>query len=235
MSVESERVDSTEPSAAAVDPGRYHPESAIRSYLAATAAGAPGPQTAAMLAAAGHERWSVKTGSDPDAQGLTGQAPTATTIAQLTALAVPPVLPPDGRSDGAEKTVWQLNATLQGFESEADGDFHLVLADDQGNTMIAEIPNPVDITSPSYFAAQISSARTAFDNQFRIVENISHPAVPAVPAGPQATLGSGFRNVSVPVTVTGLGFFDFAHGQRGVAPNAIELHPVISIVFNGSG
>lgn len=219
----------TEPSAAAVDPGRYHPESAIRSYLTATAAGT---QTGEMLGAAAHERWSVKTGSDPDAQGLTGQAPTATTIAQLTALPVPPVLPPDGRSDGAEKTVWQLNATLQAFGGEADGDVHMVLADGQGNTMIAEIPNPGDITSPSYFAGQISGARTAFDNQFQIVEDISQPTVPA---RSQATLGSDFRDVSVPVTVTGLGFFDFAHGQRGVAPNAIELHPVISIVFNSSG
>jgi hypothetical protein len=232
MSIDSERVDSTEPSAGAVDPGRYHPESAIRSYLTAAATGS---QTAAMLAAAGHERWSVKTGSDPDAQGLTGQAPTATTVAQLTALPVPPVLPPDGRSDGAEKTVWQLDATLQAFGGEADGDVHMVLADDQGNTMIAEIPNPGDITSPSYFAQQIAGARTAFDNQFQIVENISQPAVPTGPAGPEATLGPDFRDVSVPVTVTGLGFFDFAHGQRGVAPNAIELHPVISIVFNASG
>jgi hypothetical protein len=235
MSIDSESVDSTEPSAGAVDPGRYHPESAIRSYLTATATGS---QTAAMLAAAGHERWSVKTGSDPDAQGLTGQTPTATTVAQLTALPVPPVLPPDGRSDGAEKTVWQLNATLRAFGGEADGDVHMVLADDQGNTMIAEIPNPGDITSPSYFAQQIAGARTAFDNQFQIVENISQPTVPTVPtvpAGPEATLGAAFRDVSVPVTVTGLGFFDFAHGQRGVAPNAIELHPVISIAFNGSG
>jgi hypothetical protein len=219
----------TEPSAGAVDPGRYHRESAIRSYLAASATGSP---TAAMLAAAGHERWSVKTGSDPDAQGLTGQAATSTTIAQLIALPVPPVLPPDGRSDGAEKTVWQLDATLQGFEGEADGDVHMVLADSQGNTMIAEIPNPGDITSPSYFATQITNARTAFDNQFQIVENISQPTVPA---GPEAKLGSGFRDVSVQVSVTGLGFFDFAHGQRGVAPNAIELHPVIGVAFNSPG
>jgi hypothetical protein len=35
------------------------------------------------------------------------------------------------------------------------------------------------------------------------------------------------------VTLRGLGFFDFAHGQDGVAPNAIELHPVISIEFGG--
>lgn len=27
--------------------------------------------------------------------------------------------------------------------------------------------------------------------------------------------------------VTGVAFFDFNHGQTGVAPNAIELHPVI--------
>jgi hypothetical protein len=27
-------------------------------------------------------------------------------------------------------------------------------------------------------------------------------------------------------TVTGVGFFDFFHGQRGVAPKVIEHHPV---------
>jgi hypothetical protein len=27
--------------------------------------------------------------------------------------------------------------------------------------------------------------------------------------------------------VTGVGFFDYPHGQTGVAPNAIELHPVL--------
>jgi hypothetical protein len=28
-------------------------------------------------------------------------------------------------------------------------------------------------------------------------------------------------------SVTGVAFFDFNHGQTGVAPNAIELHPVL--------
>ena len=27
--------------------------------------------------------------------------------------------------------------------------------------------------------------------------------------------------------VTGVAFFDFQHGQTGVAPNAIELHPIL--------
>jgi hypothetical protein len=34
------------------------------------------------------------------------------------------------------------------------------------------------------------------------------------------------------VRVTGIGMFDFLHGQTGVAPNGIELHPVLNIVFN---
>jgi hypothetical protein len=29
--------------------------------------------------------------------------------------------------------------------------------------------------------------------------------------------------------VTGVLFFDVPHGQTGVAPNAVELHPVIGI------
>jgi hypothetical protein len=215
----------TELSAAAGDPERYHPGSAIRSYLVAKSADA---LTEGLLGPAGHERWSVKTGSDPDARALTNLAPTSTTIAELVALPVPAVLPPDGRSDGAEKTVWQLTATLQSFGTEADGDVHMVLADAQGRTMIAEIPNPVDITTPSYFASQIASTRAAFDSHFKITENIGPPAGPE-PMG----VAAQFRQVTVSVTVTGLGFFDFAHGQSGVAPNAIELHPVIGIVFSG--
>jgi hypothetical protein len=27
--------------------------------------------------------------------------------------------------------------------------------------------------------------------------------------------------------VVGVAFFDFLHGQTGVAPNAIELHPIL--------
>jgi hypothetical protein len=36
---------------------------------------------------------------------------------------------------------------------------------------------------------------------------------------------------NVPVTVTGIAFFDTIHGQEGIAPNGIELHPVLSIDF----
>ncbi len=32
--------------------------------------------------------------------------------------------------------------------------------------------------------------------------------------------------------ITGIGFFDFLHGQAGVAPNGIEIHPILDIQFN---
>lgn len=222
---------------AAEDPARYHPQSNIRQYLAAKPAEATTPE---MLAAAVHDRWAVKTAADAGAQALISQTPTPTVIADLRALAVPAVLPPDGRSAGAETTVWQVGATLQAFRREADGDYHLVIADEQGSTMIAEIPNPGDITAPSFFAAQIANARTTFDSHFQITEDTgapTAPGAPAEPAGPGVLAasmpggGAAFRHVSVPVTLTGIGYFDFNHGQAGVAPNAIELHPVIDIVF----
>jgi hypothetical protein len=38
---------------------------------------------------------------------------------------------------------------------------------------------------------------------------------------------SSFTSLSGTAVVNGVGFFDFKHGQRGVAPNAIELHPAL--------
>jgi hypothetical protein len=31
------------------------------------------------------------------------------------------------------------------------------------------------------------------------------------------------------ISLVGVGFFDVPHGQTGVAPNAIELHPVLGL------
>ena len=43
---------------------------------------------------------------------------------------------------------------------------------------------------------------------------------------------SSFTQLHGTATITGVGFFDFKHGQTGVAPNAIELHPVVG--FSGA-
>ncbi len=78
--------------------------------------------------------------------------------------------------------------------------------------MVAEIPSPTCVGASSPFAGQIVSARAKFDAQF--------------------TATSSFQTANVPVRVTGVGFFDFFHHQHGVAPNVIELHPVLKIEFN---
>jgi len=165
----------------------------------------------------------VKCGADPAAAKLVGQSPTATTIAHLVSLPVPAVLPEEARTAGTEETVWQLEATLAGYKIETDGDYHLVLANGQGKTMVAEIPNAPDLTPGSFFTQQISAARQAFDGRFGKL-TLAPPAAGLEPALTRATES---------VTVTGLGFFDFEHGQDGCAPNAIELHPVTSIEFHG--
>jgi hypothetical protein len=201
---------------------------AIHDYLATSKkATLQTPEGAAALTAAVHQRWSVKTGADAGAANLVGQNPTATTIASMCALAVPASLPPEARSPGAEETVWQISATLAGYKLESDGDYHLVIADDQGNTMIAEIPDPSQLAQGSFFAQQITAARQAFDSQFGVQTPAKAPAAGLEAAAP------ALKQASEPVTMIGLGFFDFAHGQDGVAPNAIELHPVISIEFTG--
>jgi hypothetical protein len=43
--------------------------------------------------------------------------------------------------------------------------------------------------------------------------------------GPATT---SFKALSGTGTITGVGFFDEIHGQTGVAPNGIELHPVLA-------
>jgi hypothetical protein len=111
-----------------------------------------------------------------------------------------------------------IEATLTEFKMEAgphgDSDYHLVLKDQGGQTMIAEIPSPKCVGPNSPFLARIAQARTQFDTHFNVT--------------------GSFQVVNEPVRVTGVGFFDFQHGQRGVAPNAIELHPVLDIEFGGS-
>jgi hypothetical protein len=166
----------------------------------------------------GQERWSIKTGTDADVISVNLSSPQPSTIAQLIALTPPSPIPLNNRFAPTEDTVFVLNATLTDYKleggSKGDSDYHLVLQDDQGNTMVAEIPSPACVGSASPLAAQIANARAQFDNLF--------------------TATASFQTANVPVQVTGVGFFDFAHGQHGAAPNVIELHPVLDILFNPS-
>ncbi len=163
----------------------------------------------------GAERWSVKTGTDADASLINLQSTTRTTIATLTSLPAPSNIPVNNRIQPTETTVFQLNATLTEYKLEADSDYHLILNDGVGNTLIGEIPDPTCVGSSSPLLSSIQKARSEFDARY-IVTN-------------------SFQTANVPVTVTGVGFFDFLHGQTGVAPNGIELHAVLDVQFGTVG
>lgn len=44
----------------------------------------------------------------------------------------------------------------------------------------------------------------------------------------QMTVARSHVTLCAKAQVTGVAFFDFKHGQHGVAPNAIELHPILA-------
>lgn len=184
----------------------------LLTFLAGSLAGLAVPAT--LRAQCGVERWSVKTGTDPDAGLVDLASSTSTTVATMRGLTAPNPIPTDSRVAPTETTVWVINATLTEYKLESDSDYHLVLADANGDTMIAEIPSPSCVGSGSPFLTEITNARSEFDAVY--------------------TPTTSFKTANVPVQITGVGMFDFLHGQTGVAPNGIELHPVLNIVFNPS-
>ena len=169
----------------------------------------------ATTGSCGVERWSVKTGTDADAGKINLQSTTQTTIAALAALPAPSNLPANNRVQPTETTVYRIQATLVEFKLEADSDYHIVMSDGSGHTMITEIPDPACVGAGSPLLSSIQKARGEFDAKYNAT--------------------TSFQTVNVPATVTGVGFFDFLHGQTGVAPNGIELHAVLDIQFGTGG
>src|SRR3954464_2070230 len=98
--------------------------------------------TAPVFGQCGVERWPVKTGTDADVWMVNLNSTNATTINSLRAIATPGVLPENSRIQPAETTVFVLNATLTKFVRAYDSDYHMVLTDELGRTIIAEIPSP---------------------------------------------------------------------------------------------
>jgi hypothetical protein len=159
----------------------------------------------------GTERWSVKTGSDPDAPYIDQTSIWYTSVGEMGSWGRPGYLPPNNRIDPYETNVLYVEATLVKYKRETDRDYHLVLMDASGNNLIAEIPDPACVSGSSVFADGISNARYEFDSVFNVT--------------------TSFQNAYVPVQITGVGFFDFVHGQTGHAPNYVEIHPVLDIQF----
>ncbi len=109
------------------------------------------------------------------------------------------------------RTTYRVHALLKEAKIEADQDIHLVLADPTtGETMIAEFPaSSCTAGTASAARTRMAAARAAF---------ITACGTPS---------STRFHQLSGAATVSGVGFFDRIHGQTGVAPNGIELHPVL--------
>jgi hypothetical protein len=149
-------------------------------------------ETEQTSGACGVERWTVKTLQDRPVL----LPVRVSTVAALGSLPAPSPLPSTRLP--FERRVFRVTAAVTLVRKEADSDFHLVLQDGAGRTMIAEAPLPS--CAPLATAARRTQMGTARA---------------AVRLCPKAT-------------VTGVAFFDFKHGQTGVAPNAIELHPILA-------
>jgi hypothetical protein len=153
----------------------------------------------------GTERWGVKT--LVDAPALATQPATISSVAQLVGLPAPPYSNAAPRS-AQESQVVAVTAWIVGYKLEADADWHVVIQDAAGQTMIVEFPDPA--CSPQGAGRVFATARAQF--------------LALVPAAPTPRL----RRLAqpVPVSVAGVVFLDRIHGQTGVAPNGVELHPV---------
>lgn len=164
----------------------------------------------------GIERQSIKTLNSEEGKQLMYALAVPSTVKELVAKKAPSesylrnlenerVLPD-------EQIVYRLDADVLGFKLESDSDYHIVIADHgtKSPTMIAEIP--IGGCSPPWVGALFDKERSLFVKEF------GRPV-------------ASFHRLAVPkrATVTGVFFFDFLHGQTGVAPNGAELHPVLEI------
>lgn len=171
--------------------------------------------TPAPPTACGVERWAVKTGTDSTASKVAVDTAIPSAVSTLRSITAPLSLPAASRLAPVETSVYVVDATLSLYRMTDDSDYHVVLVDNAGQTMIVELPHPDCVGVSSPFRAAIASARATFDAQLRAT--------------------SSFKQASIRVRVHGIGFFDSIHGQTGVAPNGIELHPVLKITFNPGG
>ncbi len=154
----------------------------------------------------GSERWAVKLMRDPGAAKV-NLTPNVATVEQLIALPVPfKTFPSDNTRYPSECQTYTVTGKIVGGKLEQDGDLHVVIAGTSGKTMIIEFPNPKQSATGTH-GTECAAARAAFTTQF-------------------GKMGR-WKKLTGAITVTGPSFFDKLHKQTGVAPNGIEIHPVL--------
>ena len=198
----------------------------LLSAVVVAAVSAPAPRsssTSATASCGGEHRWDVKTLSDDDADKVRYDTPRRHSIRYLITRDDPGVhkdTPRDPDGKHVELTVYHLvGVRLVDARIEEDGDIHLVIRskypDEQ---MIVEFPNILcKGAKKSDHKAEMEQART----DFATLCGLASWATRITRASP--------KDLSGTAALVGVGFFDLKHStpQSGVAPNNVELHPVL--------
>jgi hypothetical protein len=175
---------------------------AIRPTIAAAQRAGARSAHATATQACGVERWRVKILADED-RGSISWSPETTSIASLRQIPAPrAALPATRRIAPHELTLYRVRAVIRQVVPEQDGDWHVVLADPDhiGETLVTEIPDSACALGSGHEGDYAAARRS----------------LRGIPRGAL-------------VELDGIGFFDYLHGQRGMAPNGFELHPVVAI------
>jgi len=161
------------------------------------------------------------------------------------------------RANVTEVTIWRIEATIIALKHEHDGDYHLVLQSASGANMVGEVPTPTSVfVGDSPWITNIGQARQEIDDKlvkhlspsaFALMNGKYVPLAALMAFQPRQIAPPGLRFETPPagslavqplfatsitptrVRLTGVGFFDRAHGATGAAPNVIELHPVLKV------
>lgn len=162
----------------------------------------------------GVERWPVKTLADPMAPLAFKADAVDVSIDMLSGLPgknKSEFLKADNTRWPEEQRLYKIRGTVVGVKRESDEDFHIVVQSlTTKKTMVVEIPNGA--CTPKEFRDLFTGLQAAF------VEQV------AAPTAKYKALPKADRKV---VDFAGPGFFDIVHGQKGVAKNGFELHPVV--------
>jgi hypothetical protein len=176
---------------------------AVATVLTLVAVNTHAAKWAPRRAVCGSELWSLKTLSDPLRRRV-NLHPRATTIAAINARPMPARAP--RRRDAFERQVWRVSAQIVEYRLEDDQDIHLVLYGG-GSYLIAEMPAAACLPPRTRARRAIVRVRRMFRTR----------------CGPAT---DSWRPLGAVAYVSGIGFWDFPHGQSGAARNYAELHPL---------
>ncbi len=162
-------------------------------------------------AACGVERWAVKVMTDADTSLMDFTNIVPTTIAEQKLIPAPPNISSAPPRQSTERTVYQLDCYMIFYKLEADQDIHIgIMSINHLDTMVAEICDP---TCPGIIT-------TSRYQKFKTLRDWFVPTYNPT---------TSFKTFLVRVKLTGVGFFDLLHGQRGIPPNGREIHSILAV------